>query len=157
MGKAGPSWRKKDDVRRARLVCSSRSDRYGLAPASLSRVRIGQEASKSARSGSCETPPHGERAEWAGGEERDGGRARRGFVLNSDRYGLVRAAHSRVYFGQEAKSAQSEPCEKSRADFSIPDRRLEFRPLHGPLRPCGTGFPSGQARRVHRTAQSRIK
>ena len=117
----------------------------------------GGKPAKSAREEPREHRPRGSVRGAARGEERDGRRARRGFVLNSDRYGLVRAAHSRVYFGQEAKSAQSEPCEKSRPDFSLPDRRLEFRPLHGPLRPCGTGFPSGQARRVHRRVQSRIK
>ena len=86
-----------------------------------------------------------------------GERARLVCALHSDRYGLVRAAHSRVYFGQESKSAQSGPCEKSRPDFSLPARRLEFRALYGPLRPCGAGFPSGQARRVRRRARSRIK
>ena len=148
---------KKRGGRRARLVFALNSDWHGLVPASLSRVRIGQEAGKSARDEPREHRPRGSGRGAARGEERDGRRARRGFVLNSDRYGLVRAAHSRVYFGQEAKSAQSEPCEKSRPDFSLPDRLLEFRPLLGPLRPCETGFPSGQARRVHRRAQSRIK
>ena len=110
---------------------------------------------------SAESSTHGAKAGSVRGrpavKKRGGRRARLVFALNSDRYGLVRAAHSRVHFGQEAKSAQNGPCEKSRPDFSLPARRLESRPLLGPLRPCGTGFPSGQARRVHRRVQSRTK
>ena len=65
------------------------------------------------------SPANPRRAGACGGrpavKKRGGRRARLVFALNSDRYGLVRAAHSRVYFGQEAKSAQNGPCEKSRA------------------------------------------
>ena len=147
----------RDGGRRARLVFALNSDWHGLVPASLSRVRIGQEAGKSARDEPREHRPRGERAERLAVKKRDGRRARLVFALNSDRYELVRAAHSRVHFGQEAKSAQNGPCEKSRPDFSLPARRLDFRPLYGPLRPCGAGFPSGQARRVRRRARSRIK
>ena len=68
-------------------------------------------------------------------------RARLVFAFNSDWYALVPAPLGRVRIGQESKSAQNGPCEKSRPDFSLPDGRLEFSNLARSLAAMWDRFP----------------
>ena len=77
------------------------------------------------------------------------------FALNSDRYGLVRAAHSRVWIGQEAKSAQNGPRQlawasaatrrestrrASRRAGGASRVRVASRPAHPPAARRATGY-----------------
>ena len=55
------------------------------------------------------------------------------------------------------QSDHNGPREKVLPPLFVPREAVHFRPLYGSLWPSRTGFPSGQARRVHRTAQSRTK
>ena len=65
--------------------------------------------------------------------------------------------HQSLTVRSGSQSDQNDRVKKVPSTLFVSHSAIHFGPLYGPLWPSRTGFPSGQARGVHRTAQSRTK